>query len=381
MKIDCIEQVELPFMLNLPTGDYPVGGASTQYLLQIAQEQVAAHLEDGRFAIGKPSTIKQQLGDQAKVTHWQPLRTLVTHTTSIELTEADLPKLDKGKLHEAMQSKIIGENPMAFAGRTDDLKAEATRRLSEMPKEAKDEFLQDESVSAFARRLANAELFVSNLNRLIRLYMAQFNDFFVEEVTLHQLASNTPLRGVFTFVACDGKPVHIYGHVGKIPPVMFKPWQNYPESKVQEFGNLLESGQQPDAIDLMSVRSRNCLEKGAYRSAIVEASAALDLSLSSKIREGLRAKGQSDADISDLLKKPQNQRFEERAKGILQSATGRTVPALDNALWAEVSKHRTVIRQGVTHSSAEPEKGEAEKVVSDFLQLADLIRKIPVTTS
>ena len=105
----------------------------------------------------------------------------------------------------------------------------------------------------------------------------------------------------------------------------------------------------------------------------------MDLSLSSKIREGLRVKGQSDTDINEMLRKPQNQRFEERAKGILQAATGHTVPAMDNTLWAEVSKHRTVIRQGVTHSNSEPDKAEAEKVVNDFLRLAELIRKIAVT--
>ena len=378
MKIDCTEQIELPFMLNLPSGVYRVGGVATPYLLHVAQEQIVGYLEDGRFAIGTAVTIKQQLGEQIKVAHWQPLRTLVAHTTSIELAEADLPLLDEKELHQAMQSRIIGESPTTFANRTEDLEAEATKRLSELDKEASGEFLRAESVREYARRLANAELFVANLNRLIRLYMAQFNDFFVEEVTLHQLASNTPLRGVFTFVACDGKPVHFYGHVGKIPPIMFKQWQNYPEPNLQKFGKLLESGQQPDAIDLMSVRSRNCLEKGAYRSAIVEASAALDLALSSKIREGLKAKGQSDTDISEMLRKRENQGFADRAKGILQSATGTTVPALDNTLWAEVSKHRTAIRQGVTHSNAEPEKAEAEKVVNDFLRLAQLIRTISV---
>lgn len=378
MKIDCTEQVELPFMLNLPSGTYPVGGAASPYLLHVAQEQVAAHLEDGRFAIGSALIIKQQLGEQIKVNHWQPLRTLVVYTSSIDLAEADLPLLNEDKLHEAMQSKIIGENPMAFAGKTEDLKSEATRRLSGLETDSRTAFLREESVREYSRRLANAELFVANLNRLIRLYMAQFNDFFVEEVTLHQLASNTPLQGVFTLVNCDGSLVHNYGHVGKIPPMMFKPWQMYPESKVKEFASLLESGQQPDAIDLMSVRSRNCLEKGAYRSSIVEASAALDLALSSKIREGLKEKGQSDTDISDMLRKRENQGFADRAKGILQSATGTTVPALDNTLWSEVSKHRTVIRQGVTHSNAEPEKKEAEKVVDDFLRLAKLIRTIPV---
>lgn len=378
MKIDCTEQVELPFMLNIPSGIYPVGGAASPYLLHIAQEQVAAHLEDGQFAIGSASVIRQEFGDQIKVTHWQRLRTLVAHTSSIELAEADLPLLKEDKLHEAMQSKIIGENPMAFADKTDDLKSEATRRLSGLETYDRAAFLRAESVRGYSRRLANADLFVANLNRLIRLYMAQFNDFFVEEVTLHQLASNTPLQGVFTLVHCDGVLIDSYGHVGKIPPLMFRPWQHHPEPKLQEFKAHLEAGQLPDAIDLMAVRSRNCLEKGAYRSAIAEASAAMDLSLSSKIREGLRAKGHSDTDINDMLRKPQNQRFEERAKSILRDATGQTVPALDNTLWSDVSTHRTVIRQGVTHSNAEPEKADAEKVVNDFLRLAQLIRTIPV---
>jgi hypothetical protein len=378
MKIDCIEKVELPFMLNIPSGIYPVGGAAIPYLLHVDQGQVAAHLEDGRFAIGSETIIKQEFGDQIKVTHWQPLRTLVSHTSSIDLAETDLPLLNEDKLHEAMQRKIIGENPTEFAGKTEDLKSEATLRLSAMEKDSRAAFLRMESVREYSRRLANADLFLANLNRLIRLYMAQFNDFFVEEVTLHQLASNTPLKGVVMLVNCDGSFLHNYGHVGKLPPIMFRPWQNHPESKLQEFKAHLEAGQLPDAIDLMAVRSRNCLEKGAYRSAIAEASAAMDLSLSSKIREGLRARGRSDSDINDLLRKPQNQRFEERAKTILNDATGQTVPALNNTLWSDVSAHRTVIRQGVTHSNAEPEKDDAEKVVNDFLRLAQLIRTISV---
>lgn len=381
MRIECYEQVELPFMLNIPSGAYAVGGAgASPYLLQVSQEQFAAHLEDGRFAVGNMAAVKQQVGEHGTVKHWQPLRTLVTHVNSVDIEESDLPVLDDGKLHEAMQSRIIGENPMAHVGRADDLKAEATKRLSEMGQETRKRFHLEESIREFARKLADAQLFVVMLNQLIRLYMAHFQDFFVEEVTLHQLASNIPLRGVFTFVACDGEPVHFYGHVGKMPPMMFTPWQNYPESKVLDFKSCLEAGTPPNAIDLMAVRSRNCLEKGAYRSAIVEASAALDLSLSSKIREGLKAKGQSDNDINDMLRRPQNQRFEERAKAILQSATGQTVPALDNTLWSEVSKHRAVVRQGVTHSSAEPDKADAETVVNDFLRLAALIRQIPVTT-
>lgn len=169
------------------------------------------------------------------------------------------------KLHETMQSRIIGEDPKAHVGKTEDLKAEATKRLSEMSQQTKKQFHREESIRAFARRLADAQLFVVMLNRLIRLYMAHFQDFFVEEVTLHQLASNIPLRGVFTFVACDGEPIHFYGHVGKMPPMMFTPWQNYPESKVLDFKSCLEAGTPPNAIELMAVRSRNCLEKGAYR--------------------------------------------------------------------------------------------------------------------
>lgn len=378
MKIECVEQVELPFMLNIPSDEYTLGGAVGPYALQIRQEQVAAHLEDGRFAIGDATTLKNQFEGKVAVRHWQPLRTVVAHSNVAEIEEADFPLIGDESLHEAMQSKIIGENPMAFAGATEDLKAEATKRMNSLSTEEKAQFRLHEAIRAYAKQLADAPRFVDQLNTLIRAYMANFNDFFVEEVTLHQLSSNLPLRGVFTSVFCDGQPVHFYGHVGKIPPIMFKPWQNYPIEKITGLKSDLQAGTKPDALDLMAVRSRNYMEKGAYRSAIVEASAVLDLSLSSKIREGLRAKGQCDSDISDLLKKPSNQRFEERAKALLNSSVGTTVPALDNTLWADICQHRAVIRQGVTHSNEEPTQAEAEKVVNDFLKLAQMIRQIPV---
>ncbi len=128
----------------------------------------------------------------------------------------------------------------------------------------------------------------------------------------------------------------------------------------------------------MAVRSRAMLEKGANRSAIVEASAALDLALSTKIRQGFRKQGVSDADINNILRSPRNQNFAERAKAILHQAVGTTAPALNNTLWQAVSAHRTTVRQGVTHSFAEPDKASSEQVVNDFLALADRIANIPV---
>lgn len=75
------------------------------------------------------------------------------------------------------------------------------------------------------------------------------------------------------------------------------------------------------------------LNRGANRSAINEASAAMDLSVSRKIRQGYRKKGMLDVDITALLRKRENQNFETRAKELLKDATGQSAAAFDAAAW------------------------------------------------
>ncbi len=97
------------------------------------------------------------------------------------------------------------------------------------------QFRVAESIRVAANSLADHEKLLAKLNHFIRLYMQTFNDFFVEELTLLQIASNVPLQGVYTTTFRDGQLLENYGVVGKVPPVMFRPWLKHADQAEADF--------------------------------------------------------------------------------------------------------------------------------------------------
>lgn len=77
-----------------------------------------------------------------------------------------------------------------------------------------------------------------------------------------------------------------------------------------------------------------------------------------------------------MLRQPQNQRFDERAKKLLKAATGKSAAAMDNSLWQRVSAARTTHRQGVAHADREPPRQDSEQIVDDFLAMAAMVSGI-----
>lgn len=378
MDFTCSILCELPFMLNLPSGVYPVMAGGGQYDLEVLQEQFAAHVGERQFLVGDIPSLRQQLGEHFDHAFKQPLRTILRHRSSVNVVPGDLPAVTDNDVLEDIQAAIIGESPLAYANDKPGLEKEAQRRWTGLSSEVQASQRLLAAKKRFARRLPDTERFLLCANALIRLYMQRFNDFFVEEVAVHQLASQSPLTGVYVMVTSEGELVEHHGVVERFPPIMRRPWLNHSASLIDGFREDLQAGVQPDSIALLGVRARAFFQRGAYRSAIVESSAALDLALSRKIREGYRKQGKLDPDIDALLRQPSNQRFDERAKKLLKEATGKSAAEFDNTLWANVVEHRTRIRQGVSHADAEPPKSEAEPVVEEFLRLTDLVKGITV---
>lgn len=374
MRFTCTEQVELPFMLNLPSGDYEVDIGGTGYVLEVHQQYVAVHFGARQFAVGDPAWLKSQLGQSYDQAFKQPLRTVVKHVSVVEIEETELPAVSDSDALEDVQAAIIGESPMQYSGKTDDLKAEAQRRIDELSPEDKAQLLLRSAKVRAARKTPNAECFISALNSLIRLYMQIFNDFFVEEVTLHQLAAQSPLAGVFVTLECDGEDLHHYGHIGKVPPLMRKPWLSHPQGQIDGFKESLKRGVTADSVVLLEVRARGFLETGATRSAIIEGSAALDLSVARKLREGFARQGMSVTDIDDTLKAEIH--FKSRANKLMRQAHGKGLSDIDNALYTTVLTHRNTYRHGIAHSDVEPTTQEATQVVQDFVSLRKVVDAI-----
>jgi len=334
---------------------------------------VALHIKDNRFAVGDPAFLKAELGDACEGGYRQPLRTVVRHTSEVEVAEVDLPAVTEADTLEDVQAAIIGESPMKYSGKSDELRNEAQRRIDELSPEEKSELLLRTAKLRASRRIPDADLFVSAMNSLIKLYMQIFNDFFVEEVTLHQLAAQSPLTGVFITLSCDGEMLQHYSHVGKVPPIMRKPWRSHPANEVDQFKAALKQGETADSVKLLEVRARGFLERGATRSAIIEGSAALDLSVSRKLRAGFVSQGMSSSDIDDTLKA--EIRFKERANRLMREAhrAGKGVSDIDNGLYTTVLGHREQYRHGIAHADVEPARSDADQALQDFQRLRNLV--------
>jgi hypothetical protein len=368
--------VELPFVLNLPDGDYVVPLDTGTITLQIAQSQLAVPFYSNGtidYRIGSAKELAIVFGDNLGKHYRYPLRTNVKQNHSVSVEEADLVKPSEKQIIEGYMSVLIRAGKTANAG--DDFFAEATEAFNKLS-EAERIAHCDLSV----KKLTAAKLFPPTgfrnfhlaLNSIIRLYMTHFNDHFVEEVALHQLGS-TFTTGIFRIMVCDGKQIDSVSEVGKVPPMMKEPWLLHPQEKLEEFKKQLAAKFQPDPVDLLCVRSRSQLERGANRSAIIEASAALETMVVRKVRAGFKTQGKTDAEIDACLEKTKKD-FPKRANQTLKDAIGKSIAEIDNALWVNVLKHRENYRHKIAHSDAEPPNADSEKAVSDFTALALLVK-------
>lgn len=365
---------ELPFILNLPAGDYDVPLPSGVMTLQVIHGLFATHLAHQQFAIASAEAIRTGIPNYQRY-HHQPLRTVLRHTLRVDVPQEQLPACGEAELIEDITAEAIRD--LRGEGGPEGADAEGRRRLEALGAEERERRCLHGAVRRYTNGLLpNHREFLDAINVLIRLYMQRFNDFFVEGIGLHQLASQFPLLGVYIEVVFGGEIIEHHGVVGLVPPIMRGPWFEHPADNVERFRTDLAAGIAPDPVGLLGVRARSLLLRAAYRSAIVEASAALDLSLSRKIRQGFRLQGVPDKEIDTRLGGSVNQRFDERAKRILRDATGKSAADFDNSLWERVNEHRKTLRQGASHGEAEPTEVEARAVVDDFLALVQHIEGI-----
>lgn len=365
---------ELPFMLNLPSGTYQCMADGKPMEFEVLQEYVAIHLAERQCALGTEETLRSTFGNQLAEHHIQSLRTVLLHRSRYEVEQSELIEPSDNQLFEQMQSRIIIESRSHID--KEALAKEAETRLKELSPEDRQHFRQGVAKKLHPRQMPDKETFIAGVNALVRLYMQRFNDFFVEEVAVHQLASQSPLNGIAVQLRCDGELVDHYAIAELVPPLMRRPWLRHPQAAIETFKADLSQGIEPNPISLLGIRARAFLQRGANRSAIIEASAALDLALSTKIREGFEKQGWVGHDIDELLRQPRNQRFADRAKALLKESTGKSAAHFDNVLWQRVSKHRKIHRQEVAHADREPSRSESEQVVRDFLDLGQRISGI-----
>jgi len=360
---------ELPFTMNLPDGEYRVQVNSTVFPLRLRQEHGALSLDEGRHQLIPMTAVTP--ANSARVTH---LRTLVELRATRSVAASEVKQADTSELIQSLARRLISERRTLLSGQ--ELLAQAEAELLALNTSGREALTEHVSRALHSRTLfptPTHDDFVRAANELVRHYMVEFEDQFAEEVSLHHLASSWT-SGVIQVLECNDVILDSVHYAGKIPPILKRPWLKHPPERIDQFRSRLDSGMPPDPVDLLLVRARSFLERGATRSAIIEASAALESSVSRRIRAAFIANGLSVEDASKRLS--DTQRFSERCKSLMKNATGTSLAAANPALWERVVKHRDNFRHKVTHDETEPSEKDAEDVIEDFAALIRIVKSI-----
>ncbi len=378
--LERVFRCEMPFTLNLPTGLYPVLVGSSMYEFDLRQGWFSAEESQGAKLAGSADGLRTHFGDRWASISKRPLRTIVSHRDQNSLAIASLPIASEEQLFAAAQQVLLRQPGRVPEG-PEALVRQAKEWRDSLDEEGRKSFEMRARVGLAAKAAFNStdnDIFCDALNALIRLYMVWFEDRFVQEICESMLC-DTEFGGIQCVITYDGQFLEQFRYAGGLFPYIIKqPWLEHSAEKTDGFRARLQSNPITDPVELLAIRAKSLLLRSAYRSAIIESSAALDLALSRKIRDGLRQKGQSVAAIDVMLRQQANQRFDDRAKRILREATGQSAAELDPPLWQRVGQHRSTYRQGIAHADTEPSKTTSTQVVDDFLQLARLIDGIPI---
>jgi len=310
-----------------------------------------------------------------------PLHTIIEYRESVIIPPSDITEIGESDIKTILQIEAITERQNIQNGFEDgEIDRIVSTKFSELDKTKRQRCVRIAIAQKNQPPHKLKDSFIKCVNYLIKSYMAYFRDPFAHEVTLDRLASGNFIPGVQCLVidTQTGEELYKVNQIEHGPPVLRGEWHKHPDGETQRFKSIISQGQESDPVILLQVRAQHLLLIGTYRSAIIEASAALETCVTKKIKKYMCAAGESESGIDTFLSQKYNWRFEERAKKILKVKTGMSAADIDQTVWAKVIEARDNFRHRIAHSYKEPEEQEAKETVKIFFTLIDLInKKIP----
>ncbi|MFZ8200460.1 hypothetical protein [Alteromonas portus] len=371
MKFLFSQILELPFMMNIPNERYLVRFEDRDYHLELDNDLYAVVKE----AATTPSVMLLASRKEAlSYSKSQFDASVIKLRSVLTLNLVDTPE-NRGDI----KSKEFYENIKSEISRKGEIKREDTEKAANeliraiISNESAE--LDAESLKIYSRARFKTELgyhFINLCNYFIKHYCVAYEDRFAQEISLHDICETT-CGGVLQIRCFNGNLLENSTLVGKVPPILKKCWFNHKNDKAEEFKNKLSSSIAADEINMLIIRAWNMFERGAYRSAIIESSSALEAEISIQIKKSGIESGKTLEEMQQLLF--DNQRFEQRCKKLMKEYCGFTIPELDNVLWSSVKVHRDNLRHKIAHSAAEPSAEEVEAAIKDFSDLIEMIRK------
>lgn len=225
---------------------------------------------------------------------------------------------------------------------------------------------------AIRNNFPDEKLFLQIINKFTQCYMLSFKSIFVEEVTLKQLGYSV-LNGVIKNAYDENNnQIDAFTHIHKIPDFIRTPWYQFSEDEKNVFSSMLLSSE-INQIELLICRAKSLFDHGIFRSAIIEANAAMEFSVQKRIYDTMVSTGVSPEATEKYLR--DHQEFKFRCNEIFLEKIGFSLMRKDNTLWQAVVENRKSIRNIVAHSNKELKETETKNAIDCFIAFAKLAQK------
>ncbi|EMD9177433.1 hypothetical protein VWS60_003308 [Cronobacter turicensis] len=353
--------IELPYVLNIPDGDYDFLYENNHLRLTVHNDYYALFKDANLF----PQTLLIGTRDQL-LPHNTNDRGIIKCRTVISLAHGwecfDLLEISREELTNSIRSQI--RNGDDFPSVED-----AEMHLSIMSEQEIDKKTLLERKIKTAREIfppKRSEECIGIINHFIKQYRVAFKDQFADEISLYQLGSGFT-NGVLQEHYCDGIKISAIPIVGVITPLMRQSWYKHDESLIEDFKRRLMSDGFNEHPELLLIRADNFVHKGAFRSAVIEASAGLESYILRQLINAFHRNGIDECETKETLNK--NWKFEDRCKKLFKQLFNISVPEIAALEWQHANKNRKELRDKIAHTSHEP----TEKETKEFIKSINLL--------
>jgi hypothetical protein len=374
MKFKVLFTNELPFMIHLPNGEYKIKTEINNiekiinlnlsdkhfrlYITPFAERDFSFNnFYEGEAEELERTVIQHKLPNYA----FQPLKSYISFVAEEEkdFTQQEFDEVDKEKMIERLKALIPGNRDIDPANLPQIAEDHYNKMNQDQLMELKTNYLVNHYINKLT--LGNIYFYHTALNNFIRQYAYVRQDFFVEPLTVHTL------EGTWIREYVNGQYYNVIRFAGKAPTVLlYQKWM--PEISATDLDTLndrLLNNIKISSTNSLILVARNLSERGEFRSAVIESSAALEIAVEEKITEVLVSQGKSDEEIDDYLEKTKTN-FNQRCDWQLKQCTGKSFVNDNPTLWGEIDNHRKIYRHKIAHSTVMPDEKTTAEIITDF---------------
>lgn len=370
MKFMSMMTNELPFMLELPNGIYKIKTSNGVVNIEINSDMYNLHL--ARFAesagkkkyVGEKARLQEIIEDEKLSNYaFDKCKTFIScrSYSEKEFSTADFDEVSNEDCLEKVKTNLILQH-IDYTD-SEDLNEKANESLAGFSEADVSNIKNQILIEREFSKLHNVYSYYEAVNKLINQYSYLRKHFWV-----HKIDENI-LEGTLVQDYLDGRFFSSITRAGLAPSILpsTKKFPEITEAEKDILSSRLESDFCTPIEDDLILVARSLWYRLEYRSAIIESSAALEVTVEKKLVEKMKAQGKDDVFIETELAKTETN-FHQRCDVFLKRYTGQSFVSDNSALWQTIDQHRKNYRHKIAHSSITPDEAITETIINDFEQ-------------